>query len=288
MNLSFSSTVTGEDPADVFAQIRRLLSNTLLKSAARNDYFRSQTPSEIAAVTTAQQGTTKPQNGGSQTINVSANVVASVENGERPRGSPIVIPATTKPAPGPTANIPDVRRKRKFSSSGGTDEVGSKILLHRMTLLATSDRGKLSVVQGTVQSRPEVLRKMSIANPGVRPGKRSIHDKAKVKIDMYIRNEAGTFVLWSFGKLHDSTFDEDCANISAEYDRPIGSIVFELIAGGTVISVEVERSGGIGYQLLDEKLANVVKMCKYGGTIRINADPQTPEDADLGWVYDPL
>ena len=54
------------------------------------------------------------------------------------------------------------------------------------------------------------------------------------------------------------------------------------------MSVDIECGSDVGYQRLDEQLGNVVRTGKRGGTIRINADPQTPEDADSWWEYDPL
>ena len=155
-------------------------------------------------------------------------------------------------------------------------------------MLRKRKRAELVTSQDTGPARPKLPHIVSIPDFDARPGKRSIHDTAKVKIDMYIKNKEGNFILWPFGKLHDCTFDEVCTKIAAEYDRPIDSIVFDIIAGTAVTSVEIARSSDVGYQRLDEKLGMVVKTCKHGGCIRINADPQTPEDADPSWVYDPL
>ncbi|MCJ1382434.1 hypothetical protein MMC17_005547 [Xylographa soralifera] len=230
---------------------------------------------------------TKPRKVVSQPISVAANVVATMENGGRSRGSPIIISAATKPASGPTGTIHDLQRKRNFSSEG-TDEVASKNLYDRAAPLMKSDQVSSSDDQSTVQPPPKMPRTISTAKLGAGPGKRSIHNKAKVQINMYIKNKEGLFVLWPFGLLHDKSSEDVCAKIAAEYKRPIGSIVFELIAGGTVTSVEIELSGDEGYQRLDQKVREMVRTCKHGGTIQIIVDPQTPEGADPSWEYDPL
>ncbi|MCJ1435746.1 hypothetical protein MMC27_005121 [Xylographa pallens] len=230
---------------------------------------------------------TRPHEGANQLMNILMRMPTDSNNGRGPRSPSIAIPATTKPTPASTEIIPGVRRKRKLSSED-TEEVVNKKPYDRVAPSTTSDRAKPSVGQDTVQPRPKVPQKEFTTNPSAKSGKRSIHYKAKVNIDLYIKNKESTFILWSFGKLHDSTFEDICSKIAAEYERPIGSIVFDIIAGGTVTSVEIERGGDIEYQRLDEKLGNVVRTCKHGGTIRINADPQTPEDADPCWEYDPL
>ncbi|MCJ1395228.1 hypothetical protein MMC18_008111 [Xylographa bjoerkii] len=229
-----------------------------------------------------------PQNGVSQPTIVSTNTEADARNGRDLNSPPIIVPTAIKPALGAGAITPESRqRKRKFSP-GGKDESASEKVHGEIPPLETSDRASTAVSQDGVQPQSEVPQSGSTANPGLRPGRRSIHDKAKVKIDLYIKDKDDTFVLWSFGKLHGSTFDDICAKVAAEYERPVASIVFHLIAGDTVTTVEIERSGDEGYQRLDQKLKEVVETCKHDGIIRINLDPQAPEDAYPSWEYDVL
>ncbi|MCJ1404556.1 hypothetical protein MMC11_007782 [Xylographa trunciseda] len=228
-----------------------------------------------------------PQRGISQSTIVSPSVVEVAVNGGHPHSPSIIIAPATEPGPGTVGANSDLKTKRKFSL-GGTDEATSKKFRGATESSMISDRDPSVAGQDSIQSQPAVPRSASTANLDLRPGKRLIHKKAKVKIYMYFRNKEGTFVLWPFGKLHDNPFEDVCAKIAVEYERPTGSIVFEFIAGDTVTSVEIGRSSDEGYQRLDQKLKEVVRTCKHGGTIRINADPQTPEDTDPSWEYDPL
>ena len=139
---------------------------------------------------------TRPQEGANQSMSILTRMATDLNNGPRSRTPSIAIPAATKPVPGSTEITPDVRRKRKISSES-TEEVVNKKLYDRVAPLTTSERAKPSVSQATVQPRPEVPQKALTANPSARSGKRSIHDKAKVIIDMYIKNKEGTSVLWS-------------------------------------------------------------------------------------------